>query len=138
MFVFFNQPEEAEHYWFAFLLFSMKRLRQKNDAEDADKTNGNDFKLYQILRVAKLKYVFMIQLTRVAIWSTDYLLYVIKLFFCCLSFVDFFKELPQYLVKIGPILSNLYGSDWETRLQAKELQANFVHLSLLSKWVPFF
>lgn len=97
-------PEEAEHYWFAFLLFSMKRLRQKNDAEDADKTNGNDFKLYQILRVAKL------------------------------NFVDFFKELPQYLVKIGPILSNLYGSDWETRLQAKELQANFVHLSLLSKY----
>ncbi|KAL4570058.1 hypothetical protein LXL04_025708 [Taraxacum kok-saghyz] len=97
-------PEEAEHYWFAFLLFSLKRLSQKNDSEDATVTNENAFKLYQILRVAKL------------------------------NFVDFFKELPQFIVKIGPILSNLYGSDWETRLQAKELQANFVHLSLLSKY----
>lgn len=51
MFLFLYQPEEAERYWFAFLLFSLKRLRQKNDAEDADKTNGNDFKLYQILKV---------------------------------------------------------------------------------------
>nr|B1ABR6.1 RecName: Full=Retinoblastoma-related protein [Hieracium piloselloides]ABZ85628.1 retinoblastoma-related protein [Hieracium piloselloides] len=97
-------PEEAEHYWFAFILFSMKRLSKKNDAEDAAKSNENSFKLYQILRVAKL------------------------------NFVDFFKELPQFIVKTGPILSNLYGSDWETRLQAKELQANFVHLSLLSKY----
>nr|B1ABS0.1 RecName: Full=Retinoblastoma-related protein [Pilosella officinarum]ABZ85632.1 retinoblastoma-related protein [Pilosella officinarum] len=97
-------PEEAEHYWFAFILFSMKRLSKKNDGEDAAKSSENSFKLYQILRVAKL------------------------------NFVDFFKELPQFIVKTGPILSNLYGSDWETRLQAKELQANFVHLSLLSKF----
>lgn len=97
-------PEEAENYWFAFLLFSLKRLSQKNNAKDAANSNENGFKLYQILRVAKL------------------------------NFVDFFKELPQFMVKIGPILSNLYGSDWETRLQAKELQANFVHLSLLSKY----
>ncbi|KAJ0560227.1 Retinoblastoma-related protein [Helianthus annuus] len=97
-------PEEAEHYWFAFLLFSLRRLSQKDDAEGAANTNGSGFNLCQILRVAKLNYV------------------------------DFFKELPQFVVKTGPILSNLYGSDWETRLQAKELQANFVHLSLLSKY----
>lgn len=97
-------PEEAEHYWFAFLLFSLKRLSQKDATEDAANTNKNDFNLCHILRVTKLNYV------------------------------DFFKELPQFVVKTGPILSNLYGSDWETRLQAKELQANFVHLSLLSKY----
>ncbi|KDO44613.1 hypothetical protein CISIN_1g0017012mg, partial [Citrus sinensis] len=50
-----------------------------------------------------------------------------------LNIVDFFKELPQFLVKSGPILSNIYGADWENRLEAKELQANFVHLSILSK-----
>lgn len=98
-------PEEAEHYWFAFLLFSLKRLGQRDAAEDAKHTNENGLNMCQILRVAKL------------------------------NFVDFFKELPQFIVKIGPILSNLYGSDWESRLQAKELQANFVHLSLLSKLV---
>ncbi|KVH95741.1 Cyclin-like protein [Cynara cardunculus var. scolymus] len=97
-------PEEAEHYWFAFLLFSLKRLGQRDAAEDATSTNENGLNMCRILRVAKL------------------------------NFVDFFKELPQFIVKIGPILSNLYGSDWESRLQAKELQANFVHLSLLSKY----
>ncbi|KAG4203407.1 hypothetical protein ERO13_A05G399400v2 [Gossypium hirsutum] len=45
----------------------------------------------------------------------------------------FFKELPQFVVKAGPVLRNMYGEDWETRLEAKEMQANFVHLSLLSK-----
>lgn len=33
------------------------------------------------------------------------------------SVLDFFKELPQFIVKVGPVLSNLYGSDWEKRLQ---------------------
>lgn len=81
--------------------------------------------------------------------------------------MDFFKELPHFVVKLGPVLSKMYGEDWENRLevvkflcillllmyvwfvkhftfscflnlfvfiyQAKELQANFVHLSLLSK-----
>jgi hypothetical protein len=46
-------------------------------------------------------------------------------FFCLLlssyfvfcSLVEFFKELPQFLVKAGPILSDLYGADWENRLE---------------------
>lgn len=97
-------PEEAERYWFAFILFSLKRLSHKDAMEDAASNKEIGFNLCQILRVAKLNYV------------------------------DFFKELPQFVVKTGPVLSNLYGSDWETRLQAKELQANFVHLSLLSKY----
>lgn len=33
------------------------------------------------------------------------------------SIVDFFKELPQFVVKAGPILSNLYGIDWESKLE---------------------
>ncbi|XP_077227856.1 retinoblastoma-related protein-like [Tasmannia lanceolata] len=51
-----------------------------------------------------------------------------------LNVVDFFKEMPQFFLKAGHVLRNLYGSDWEKRLEAKELQANFVHLSLLSKF----
>ena len=33
------------------------------------------------------------------------------------SIVDFFKELPQFIIKSGPILSNQYGADWEKRIQ---------------------
>ena len=39
----------------------------------------------------------------------------ILLFF--FSIVDFFKELPQFVVKAGPVLCELYGADWENRLQ---------------------
>ncbi|MCD7466146.1 Retinoblastoma- protein 1 [Datura stramonium] len=99
-----HQQEEVERYWFVFVLFSVKRLSQ-NEAENSSNGNeGNGFDLCQILRGAKL------------------------------NVLDFFKELPHFIVKVGPILSNLYGSDWEKRLQAKELQTNFVHLSLLSKY----
>ncbi|CAH8361948.1 unnamed protein product [Eruca vesicaria subsp. sativa] len=51
-----------------------------------------------------------------------------------LNIVDFFRELPQFIVKAGPVLSEIYGADWESRLQAKELQADVVHLSLLSSF----
>lgn len=39
----------------------------------------------------------------------------------CLSYsiVEFFKELPQFVVKAGPVLSNLYGPDWENRLEVQ-------------------
>ncbi|TXG49143.1 hypothetical protein EZV62_025018 [Acer yangbiense] len=96
-------PEEAERFWFAFVLYSVKRLSEKNGDNMQQGLNDNDFNLCQILRVTKL------------------------------NFVDFFKEWPQFVVKADPILRNIYGADWENRLEAKELQANFVHLSHLSK-----
>ncbi|KAK0593108.1 hypothetical protein LWI29_031156 [Acer saccharum] len=96
-------PEEAERFWFAFVLYSVKRLSEKNGDNMQQGSNDNDFNLCQILRVTKL------------------------------NFVDFFKEWPQFVVKADPILRNIYGADWENRLEAKELQANFVHLSHLSK-----
>ncbi|KAJ9702224.1 hypothetical protein PVL29_004118 [Vitis rotundifolia] len=99
-----NGPEDSERYWFAFILYSVKRLSE-GTAENVQQGNDeNGFNLCQILRVSKL------------------------------NIVDFFKELPQFIVKVGPILGNLYGPDWEKRLEAKELQANFVHLSILSKY----
>ncbi|KAF3771803.1 Retinoblastoma-related protein 1 [Nymphaea thermarum] len=48
--------------------------------------------------------------------------------------VDFFKEVSQFCLKAGPALSNPCGADWERRLQAKELQTNFVHLTVVSKY----
>ncbi|KAL6900705.1 hypothetical protein ACP4OV_005381 [Aristida adscensionis] len=51
-----------------------------------------------------------------------------------LNIVDFFKEMPQFCIKVAHILAGLYGSDWEKRLELKELQANVVHLSLLSRY----
>ncbi|KAJ4778883.1 Retinoblastoma-related protein [Rhynchospora pubera] len=51
-----------------------------------------------------------------------------------LNIVEFFKEVPQFCLKAGYILEGLYGSDWERRLELKEMQANIVHLSLLSRY----
>ncbi|XP_009774792.1 retinoblastoma-related protein 1 isoform X3 [Nicotiana sylvestris] len=96
--------EGVERYWFVFVLYSVKRLSEKEAGNSSNGNEGNAFSLCQILRGAKL------------------------------NVVDFFKELPQFILKVGPTLSNLYGSDWEKRLEAKELQTNFVHLSLLSKY----
>ncbi|KAF3434261.1 hypothetical protein FNV43_RR25364 [Rhamnella rubrinervis] len=97
-------PEEAERFWFAFVLYSVKRLSDKNADNGQQGPNDNGITLCQILRAAKL------------------------------NIMDFFKELPQFVVKAGFILSHLYGTDWENRLEAKELQANFVHLSILSEY----
>ncbi|KAK6945424.1 hypothetical protein RJ641_026526 [Dillenia turbinata] len=33
------------------------------------------------------------------------------------SIVDFFKELPQFLVRAASVLSNVHGADWEKRLE---------------------
>ncbi|KZV57487.1 hypothetical protein F511_35212 [Dorcoceras hygrometricum] len=92
-----GMPEEAERYWFAFVLFTVRRLMDNGSTIQKGPT------LCQILRKARL------------------------------NIVDFFKELPQFLIKVGSILSNLYGGDWEKRIEAKEIQTNFVHLVLLSK-----
>ncbi|KAK4402561.1 Retinoblastoma-related protein [Sesamum angolense] len=89
-------PDEAERYWFAFILYSVRRL---NDGGLVEKGPT----LCHILRAARL------------------------------NIIDFFKELHQFLIKVGSILSKLYGGDWEKRLEAKESQTNFVHLNLLSK-----
>lgn len=97
-------PEEAERYWFAFVLYSLKRLTQRDLNDSNRETDAKGFSLCQMLRAAKL------------------------------NLVDFFKEIPQFIVKVGPVLGNLYGTDWEKRLEAKELQANFVHMSILSKY----
>ncbi|XP_011086897.2 retinoblastoma-related protein isoform X2 [Sesamum indicum] len=89
-------PDEAERYWFAFILYSVRRL---NDGGLVEKGPT----LCHILRTARL------------------------------NIIDFYKELHQFLIKVGSILSKLYGGDWEKRLEAKESQTNFVHLNLLSK-----
>ncbi|XP_038690014.1 retinoblastoma-related protein-like isoform X2 [Tripterygium wilfordii] len=96
-------PEEAERFWFASVLYSVKRLREKNEDNAQQGADCSGYNLCQILRVSKL------------------------------SLVDFLKELPQFVLRAGPFLSNMYGADWESRLEAKELQANFVHLNILSR-----
>lgn len=37
--------------------------------------------------------------------------------FSVFSIVDFFRELPQFVIKAGSVLGELYGADWENRLQ---------------------
>ncbi|PON58464.1 Retinoblastoma-related protein [Parasponia andersonii] len=99
-------PEDAERFWFAFVLYSVKRLSCKEKEEDRVNQGSEDsgVTLCRILRASKL------------------------------NIVDFFKELPQFVVKARSVVSSLYGTDWESRLEAKEVQANFVLLSSLSKF----
>jgi hypothetical protein len=33
------------------------------------------------------------------------------------SIVDFFKEMPQFCIKVAHVLTGLYGSDWEKSLE---------------------
>lgn len=33
------------------------------------------------------------------------------------SFVDFFKEWPQFALKADAIVRNIYGADWENKLE---------------------
>lgn len=40
--------------------------------------------------------------------------------------VDFFKEMPQFCIKVGFILTGLYGSDWEKRLEV----FNYAHTKM--------
>ncbi|KAH9752318.1 hypothetical protein KPL71_014645 [Citrus sinensis] len=95
-------PEEAEQFCFTFVLYLVRRLSNDNEESLWQGTNDNEFNLCHILRVMKP------------------------------NLVDFSKELPQFLVKFGPMLSNTYGADWQTRLEVKEFQANFVHFSISS------
>ncbi|XP_052485747.1 retinoblastoma-related protein isoform X6 [Gossypium raimondii] len=95
--------EEAERFWFSFVLYSLKRLSEKIGENTQQESDESGFSFCQILRATKL------------------------------NIVDFFKELPQFVVKAGPVLRNMYGEDCATRLEGTEMQANFVHLSLLSK-----
>ncbi|CAL0303645.1 unnamed protein product [Lupinus luteus] len=96
--------EEAERYWFAFILYSIKRLNQKSEEIGKEEIDYSGLTLCRIIRAAKL------------------------------NITDFFRELPQFVVKAGPILSNIYGMDWENRLEAKEMHANAIHLKILSKY----
>ncbi|KAE9592790.1 hypothetical protein Lal_00029063 [Lupinus albus] len=96
--------EEAERYWFAFILYSIKRLTRKNEETGKEKSDYAGLTLCRIMRATKL------------------------------NIADFFRELPQFIVKAGPILSNIYGTDWENRLEAKEMHANTIHLKILSKY----
>ncbi|KAL5570586.1 hypothetical protein UlMin_027161 [Ulmus minor] len=96
--------EEAERFWFAFVLYTIKKLCHKDIDNMQQAYHDNGITLCQIFRAAKL------------------------------NIADFFKELPQFVVKAGSILSKLYGTDWENRLEVKELQANCVLLNSLSKF----
>lgn len=53
----FVQPEEAERFWFSFVLFSVKALSEKNSNNLQKRSDDKGFSLFQILRAAKLKYV---------------------------------------------------------------------------------
>ncbi|CAN6464487.1 unnamed protein product [Victoria cruziana] len=100
-----GSPEETERLWFSIVLYTVRRLSGGDSSQRTEsEPNDTGFSLYQLLKVAKL------------------------------NVVDFFKEMSQFCLKAGPALSGLYGADWERRLQAKELQTNFVHLTVVSKY----
>ena len=107
------QLDEAERFWFAFVLYSIKRLSEKNGDSEQQGSDDNGFTLCQILRAAKLKCVY----DHASLLFCFCFCFGSSSYFVFHSIVDFFKELPQFVVKAGPILSNLYGADWENRLE---------------------
>jgi retinoblastoma-like protein 1 len=99
-----GNADDNERFWFASVLYTVKRLVGGNSVSKGNQAdNDTGFTLYQILRVAKIK------------------------------IVGFLNEMPQFFLKADSILSKLYGNDWEKKLQAKELQANFIHLTCLCR-----
>ena len=107
------QLDEAERFWFTFVLYSIKRLSEKNGDSEQQGSDDNAFTLCQILRAAKLKCVY----DHASLLFCFCFCFGSSSYFVFHSIVDFFKELPQFVVKAGPILSNLYGADWENRLE---------------------
>jgi retinoblastoma-like protein 1 len=96
--------EEAERLWNACVFYAVKRLSSATCVgEGAVEGTAAGFTLMQLLQVTNI------------------------------SVMDLFKELPQFLVKAAPTLQALYGDSWEKLLQVKEVQANFVHMKVLSK-----
>lgn len=120
------QVEEAERFWFAFVLYSVKRLSERN-GENVHQGTDDRFNLCQILRVAKLKYIILNLKLHFFFVETESLILIFLVFskkkinslvsVDCYSIVDFFKELPQFVVKAGPLLSSMFGADWESRLE---------------------
>ncbi|KAM1114131.1 hypothetical protein TB1_046061 [Malus domestica] len=51
------QRNKAKQFWFAFVLYSVKSLSDKNSDNSQKSSDDNGFSLFQILRAAKLKYV---------------------------------------------------------------------------------
>ncbi|XP_027910540.1 retinoblastoma-related protein 1 isoform X2 [Vigna unguiculata] len=125
--------EEAERYWFAFISYSVKKLIHKNEEAGKEENVNSGLSLCRILRAAKLKY-FTGLLTSMLVCTLYFFSTYCHIHFLLNSIADFFKELPQFVVKAGPTLSNIYGTDWENRLEAKEIHANAIHLKILSKY----
>ncbi|KAH9571413.1 hypothetical protein CY35_02G093600 [Sphagnum magellanicum] len=97
--------EEAERLWNACVFYAVKRLSSVTCVgEGAVEGTAAGFTLMQLLQVTNV------------------------------SVMDLFKELPQFLVKAAPTLQALYGDSWEKLLQVKEVQANFVHMKVLSNY----
>lgn len=96
--------EEAERYWFAFVLYTVRRVGERK-AEDEQ--NGSDETEVPLSRILKAS---------------------------VLNLIDFFKEIPQFVIKAGAIVSGIYGANWDSRLEAREMQTNYVHLCILCKF----
>lgn len=68
----------------------------------------------------------------------NWLWLVIREFFFFCSIVDFYRELHQFLIKVGSILSNLYGENWEKKLEVLNDLEYIIfsrHANILSKFL---
>ena len=88
----------------------------KNEEAGKEENVNSGLSLCRILRAAKLKY-FTGLLTSMLVCTLYFFSTYCHIHFLLNSIADFFKELPQFVVKAGPTLSNIYGTDWENRLE---------------------
>jgi hypothetical protein len=72
--------------------------------------------MFSVLQISFFPFLIFFFLPVIDCFLSFFCLLLSSYFVFC-SLVEFFKELPQFLVKAGPILSDLYGADWENRLE---------------------
>lgn len=85
----------------------------------------NGVTLCQILRIFKLKLASFLFI----LFSPSISEFAGLILFCTCSVVDFFKEMPQFCLKAGYIISGLYGSNWEKRLEVVKQSIHYLFLS---------
>ncbi|PPR91301.1 hypothetical protein GOBAR_AA29382 [Gossypium barbadense] len=134
--------EEAERFWFSFVLYSLNRLSEKGGDSAQQKSDENRFTLCQILRATRLNIVYFFEelpqfvvkagLVLTNMYGEDWetRLEVVKEY--RFMIVYFFEELPQFVVKAGLVLTNMYGIDWESRLEVVKEYRSMVYMLVFS------
>jgi hypothetical protein len=113
------QTKEAERCWFAFILYSIKRLTQKNEESEKDEIENTGLTLCRILRTSKLKYFSDLYLVlEFVVW-----------FLLTVMFILYWTTLQIFSKNFLSLLSRLYWLVWESRLYFCQVNCDYILLN---------